>query len=98
MAVKILLLVVFFAVMVGIGIYSRKMPPMSMILCWEEEGQDRGLLRLPLVLRISLLLYLWVMRDSLGGDMVLPLPGLAWEMPLSEVCWPGLCWEEEPVS
>ena len=82
MGVKVILLVIFFAVMAVVGIYSRRHTYVPL---------DPGSLHLRMGLLIFRRLYLSDMRVSLDGNTELHPHGLELGMQFLEVFWPGLC-------
>ena len=79
MGVKVILLVIFFAVMAVVG------------MCWVDVPLDPGSLHLRMGLLIFRRLYLSDMRVSLDGNTELHPHGLELGMQFLEVFWPGLC-------
>ena len=95
MGIKIVLLVLFFAVMVAVGVYSRKHA--TSVDGFVLGGRSVG----PWLLShmehpTSRQLYLSAMQDSSDGNTDLQVHGSDLAMRLSEVCWHGLYWEDEP--
>lgn len=96
MGIKIVLLVLFFAVMVAVGVYSRKHA--TSVDGFVLGGRSVGpwLTASHMEHPTSRQLYLSAMQDSSDGNTDLQVPGSDLAMQLSEVCWHGLYWEDVP--
>ena len=88
----IILLVVFFAIMIYVGFYSRKHA--TDVNGFVLGGRGVGPWLTAFAFGTS---YFSAMRDSLDGTLVLPVHGRGLEMHLSGHCLHGMCLEEEPV-
>ncbi len=80
MGVKVILLVIFFAVMAVVGNYSRRHTKSVDGLCWVDGSVGPGSRHLRMGRLIFRRSYLSDMRDSLDGNTELQAPGLESEM------------------
>ena len=96
MEIKIVLLVLFFAVMVAVGVYSRKHA--TSVDGFVLGGRSVGPWLTAFAYGTSYFseLYLSAMQDSSDGNTDLQVHGSDLAMRLLEVCWHGLYWEDEP--
>ena len=73
---KLVILIIYFAVLIGIGLYCASMQLMLMVSFSVEEALVRGSPHLHTEHLISRLLYSLDMQASLAGNTALPQPGL----------------------
>lgn len=96
MAMKLLMLVIFFAIMVSVGIYARKHA--TSVDGYVLGGRSVGPWLTAFAYGTSYFSAVVFVgyEDSLDGNMVSHLHGSVLGMRLSEVCWHGLCSEDVP--
>ena len=92
MGIKLMLLIVFFVVMVAVGLYSRKHA--RSVDGFVLGGRSVGPWLTAFAYGTSYFsaVVLSDMPDSLDGSMAWHLPGLGLGMPCWGVCWRGSCW------
>ena len=98
MIAKILMLCIFFAVMIGVGVYARKHASDVDGFVLGSRSAVPGFRPLPTVPHTFRQWYLWGMQVSSAGNTVLHLPGSVSEMRSLAAFWHGLYWEGEPES
>ena len=98
LAIKIIMLVIFFGSMIGIGIYCRKNS--TDVNGFVLGGRNVGpwLTAFAYGTSYSPQLYLLAMPVNLVGNTEFPLHGQVWAMPSSVLCWHGQFSAGAPVS
>ena len=105
LAIKLSMLIVFFAVMVGIGLYCRRHATdvAGFVLGSRSVGPwltafAYGTSYFSAVVFTSPPWSLWATPGSSAGSTALPPPGPAWGTRFSGPFWPGRCWAGGPGS